>query len=179
MVLGGPTPVLRAVQGLIVLVISSLVATGMQPAAGAADDPPAILGGQLFSTGAPVTVEVLPASAGLTSVLFLLEPETVEIATNRDVGTTTTVGPYGSGTELVFGIRVGGQEFRVGPGARNPDGLAHAMVDFDAAGCAVVGFEDLFGGGDRDYDDNKFKFCGGLGGRHTRSRRGARVDICL
>jgi RHS repeat-associated protein/uncharacterized repeat protein (TIGR01451 family) len=162
MVLGGSTPVLRAVQGLILLVISSLFATAMPSMAGAADDPPAVLGGQLFSTGAPVTVKVLPASAGLTSVLFLLEPETVEIATNRDVGTTTTVGPYGSGTELVFGIRVGGQEFRIGPGARNPDGLAHAVVDFDASGCAVVGFEDLFGGGDRDYDDNKFEFCGGI-----------------
>ena len=42
------------------------------------------------------------------------------------------VGPYGSGTELVFGIRVGGQEFRLGPGGRNPDGIPHAVVDFGA-----------------------------------------------
>ena len=109
-----------------------------------------------------MTVEVLPASAGLTSTLFLLDPEEVQIATNRDVGTVRTVGPYGSGTQLVFGIRVGGQEFRLGPGGRNPDGIPHAVVDFGPDGCAVVGFEDLFGGGDRDYDDNKFKFCGGI-----------------
>ncbi len=127
-----------------------------------ASDPEPVLGGQLYSTGTAVTSRCSPASAGLTSTLFLLDPEEVQIATNRDVGTTRTVGPYGVGTELVFGIRVGGQEFRLGPGGRNPDGIPHAVVDFGPDGCAVVGFEDLFGGGDRDYDDNKFKFCGGI-----------------
>lgn len=145
------------------LLAGVLVATAPALAQAAeAADPEPVLGGQLYSTGTAVTVEVLQASAGLTSTLFLLDPEEVQIATNRDVGTTRTVGPYGAGTELVFGIRVGGQEFRLGPGGRNPDGIPHAVVDFGADGCAVVGFEDLFGGGDRDYDDNKFKFCGGI-----------------
>ncbi|MEO5662756.1 MAG: RHS repeat-associated core domain-containing protein [Nocardioides sp.] len=145
------------------LLAGALIFSGQSLAQAAeAADPGPVLGGQLFSTGTAVTVEVLPASAGLTSTLFLLDPAEVRIATNRDVGTTVTVGPYGSGTELVFGIRAGGQEFRLGPGARNPDGIPHAVVDFGADGCAVVGFEDLFGGGDRDYDDNKFKFCGGI-----------------
>ena len=147
----------------ITLLAGVLVVTAPTLAQAAeASDPEPLLGGQLYSTGTAVTVEVLPASAGLTSTLFLLDPEEVPIATNRDVGTTRTVGPYGVGTELVFGIRVGGQEFRLGPGGRNPDGIPHAVVDFGADGCAVVGFEDLFGGGDRDYDDNKFKFCGGI-----------------
>ncbi|HYJ28532.1 MAG TPA: hypothetical protein VEW73_12525, partial [Nocardioides sp.] len=153
---------LLAVKSFAAVVAGSLVAAGIPSAAVAADDPEPLLGGQLFSTGAAVSVEVLPASAGLTSTLLLLEPEEVEIASNRDVGKKVVVGPYGSGTELVFGIRVGGQEFRLGPAGRNPDGLAHAVVDFDVDGCAVVGFEDLFGGGDRDYDDNKFRFCGGV-----------------
>ena len=148
------------VVGMLVVVLG--LAGLFVPAQAAEEDPAPQLGGQLFSTGAPVTVEVLPASAGLTSELYLLDPEEVRIATNRDVGSTKTVGPYGSGTELVFGIRVAGNEFRLGPGGRNPDGLEHAVVDFGPDGCAVVGFEDLFGGGDRDYDDNKFKFCGGI-----------------
>ncbi|WP_299927059.1 RHS repeat-associated core domain-containing protein [uncultured Nocardioides sp.] len=139
-----------------------IAALGRGPAAAAEDDPAPVLGGQLFSTGSQVTVEVLAASAGLTSTLFLLDPEEVRIATNRDVGTSVTVGPYARGEELVFGIRVGGSEFRLGDGARNPDGIAHAVVDFGTDGCAVVGFEDLFGGGDRDYDDNRFRFCGGI-----------------
>jgi len=143
--------------------VGALLLSGLRvPAVAAEEDPAPVLGGQLFSTGAPVTVEVLSASAGYTSTLYLLDPEEVRIATNRDVGTKVTVGPYGSGEELVFGIRVNGQEFRLGPGARNPDGIEHAVVDFGTDGCAVVGYEDLFGGGDRDYDDNKFKFCGGI-----------------
>lgn len=154
----------RRFQHIKMALLAGILAAATPTLAQAAEasDPEPVLGGQLFSTGAAVTVEVLPASAGLTSTLFLLDPEEVQIATNRDVGTTRTVGPYGVGTELVFGIRVGGQEFRLGPAGRNPDGISHAVVDFGADGCAVVGFEDLFGGGDRDYDDNKFKFCGGV-----------------
>ena len=154
----------RRVQRAVIGFSAGLLVATLPSTAQAAEptDPEPLLGGQLYSTGSAVTIEVLPASAGLTSTLFLLDPEEVQIATNRDVGTTKTVGPYGSGTELVFGIRVGGQEFRLGPGGRNPDGIPHAVVDFGPDGCAIVGFEDLFGGGDRDYDDNKFKFCGGI-----------------
>lgn len=144
-------------------VLAVLLGMGGAPAATAeVGDPDPVLGGLLYSTGAPVTVEVMPASAGLTSTLHLYDPEVVRIATNRDVGTKVTIGPYQAGAELVFGIDVAGSQFRTGPGTRNADGLAHARVDFDAAGCAVVGFEDLFGGGDRDYDDNIFTFCGGI-----------------
>lgn len=147
--------------GSAVAVLLGLV---LPPTAATAEgtDPDPVLGGQLFSTGAPVTVEVLPASAGLTSTLYLYDPEVVRIATNRDVGTAVTLSPYQAGAELVFGIEVSGSQFRTGPATRNPDGQVHAKVDFDAAGCAIVGFEDLFGGGDRDYDDNIFKFCGGV-----------------
>ena len=77
-----------------------------------------VLGGQLFSTGAPVEIEVLSASAALTSTLFLLEPQEVRIATNRDVGTKVTIGPYAAREELIFGIRVSGQEYRMGPASR-------------------------------------------------------------
>ena len=147
----------RAVALGLALVALILLAT---PQATHASGP--VLGGQLFSTGTPVTIEVLPASAALTSTLYLLEPEEVRIATNRDVGTKVTVGPYASGEELVFGIRVSGSEFRMGPGSRNPDGVVHATVEFQDDGCAIVAFEDLFGGGDRDYNDNVFRFCGGI-----------------
>lgn len=146
----------------IVLTLATTTVLAGGPSAVAATDPPPVLGGQLYSTGAPVTIEVLPASAALTSTLSLYEPELKRIATNRDVGTKVTIGPYGNATELLFGIQVGSNVFKMGPAARNPDNLVHARVDFDPTGCAVVGFEDLFGGGDRDYDDNVFKFCGGI-----------------
>lgn len=148
--------------GFVLLATALAIAGRPIVAAEAAEDLPPFLGGQLYSTGGAITIEVLPASAGLTSTLLLMEPARVRVATNRDVGTKVTVGPYGAGEELVFGIEVGGHEFRLGPGGRNPDGLEHGVVDFDADGCALVGFEDLFGGGDRDYDDNRFRFCGGI-----------------
>jgi len=124
-----------------------------------------VIGGQLYSTGVPVTVTVLPASAGYTSELWLFEPGPARrLATNRDVGKVVDLEPVSAGTELVFGTKVlnTGDEFRMGPGSRNGDGLAHAVVDFQAEGHAVVGFEDLFGGGDRDYNDNVFDFQGGI-----------------
>ena len=119
----------------------------------------------LFATGGDVEVEVLPASAGFTSELHLFSPGPDRfIATNRDVGLVANLGAFPAGEELLFGIfvRNTGITYFMGPAARNPDGVPHAAVDFLGPGDAIVGFEDLFGGGDRDYDDNVFRFRGGL-----------------
>jgi hypothetical protein len=122
-----------------------------------------ILGGQLFSTGGDILVEVLPATAGLESHLHLYSPSYQRfIATNRQIGTTVNLGGFPVGVELIFGILAGGNTFLMGPGSRNPDGLTHAKVNFLSPGVALVGFEDLWGGGDRDYDDNVFRFTGGI-----------------
>ena len=121
-----------------------------------------IVGGQIYSTGGDVIVTVLPSDAGYTSEIWLFEPGTdTYIATNRlfDFGTEVNLGFYASGVELVFGIYVRntGKTFYTGPGSRNPDQLAHAKVDA-AAGETTVGFEDLFGGGDFDFNDAVFSF---------------------
>ncbi len=124
-----------------------------------------ILGGQLYSLGGDVVVEVLPASAGYTSQLWLFSPDPdTYIATNNNVGYTVNLGSFSAGTELVFGIYVTntGYTYSMGPGSRNPDGLMHATVDFIAPGVANVGFEDLYGGGDMDYNDNMFQFRGSI-----------------
>jgi hypothetical protein len=122
-----------------------------------------ILGGQLFSTGGDILVEVLPATARLESHLHLYSPSYQRfIATNRQIGTTVNLGGFPVGVELIFGILAGGNTFLMGPGSRNRDGLTHAKVNFLSPGVALVGFEDLWGGGDRDYDDNVFRFTGGI-----------------
>lgn len=124
-----------------------------------------VLGEQLFSTGGDVEVEVLPASAGFTSELHLFSPgPDIFIALNSEVGKIVDLGSFPIGEELLFGIfvRNTGHTFYMGPGSRNPDGIEHAGVDFLGPGLANVGFEDLFGGGDRDYDDNVFQFRGGI-----------------
>lgn len=135
-----------------------------------------VLGGKLYYTGGDVVVKVLPASAGYTSELgFYKGPDAGQrklmIATNRQQGTIKTIsaqelGSWGvkSGDELVFGIYVQNtrQTFLMGEGSRNPDGIAHAKVTIQSPTKATVGFEDLFGGGDRDYNDNMFEFAGGI-----------------
>jgi hypothetical protein len=73
-------------------------------------------------------------------------------------GTTVDLGVFSAGTELVFELnnQVGGI-FLNGPANRNPDDTVHAFVDYQfAPGRAFVGFEDLFGGGDHDYNDLQF-----------------------
>ena len=126
----------------------------------------AVIGGQLFATGGTVDIVVQPGTAGFTSQLFLLGPDGTpnNIALNTEVGKHVTVGPFTAGRELVFGITVlnDGPTFFMGPASRNPDGIAHADVTETGVRTLLVGFEDVFGGGDRDYDDNVFQFTGNL-----------------
>ncbi len=70
-------------------------------------------------------------------------------------GATLDLGTFLAGDELVVAIFVRDtcQTFYSGPGERNPDGLAHAVLSRQADGRWAVRFEDLLGGGDRDYND--------------------------
>ena len=125
-----------------------------------------VLGGKLFATGGTVDIVVQPATAGFTSRLFLLHPGGTRenISLNTEVGKHVTVGPFAAGQELVFGITMlnAGPTFFLGPASRNPDGIAHAEVTETGVRTFLVGFEDVFDGGDRDYDDNVFQFTGNL-----------------
>ena len=126
----------------------------------------AVIGGQLFATGGTVDIVVQSGTAALTSQLFLLRPDGTRdnIALNTEVGKHVTVGPFRAGRELVFGITVlnGGPTFFTGPASRNPDEIAHVDVTETGVRTFLAGFEDKFGGGDRDYDDNVFQFTGNL-----------------
>jgi hypothetical protein len=74
-------------------------------------------------------------------------------------GTAVNLGTFAEGTELVFKLLVKqtGDAFYSGVGTRNLDGQIHAVIR-DVGEQVVVGFEDLHGGGDRDYDDVVFAF---------------------
>jgi hypothetical protein len=125
-----------------------------------------VIGGQLLATGGTVDIVVQPATAVFTTQLFLLRPDGTRqnISLNTEVGKHVTIGPFPAGQELVFGITGldDGPTFFIGPASRNPDGIAHAVVTEAGVRTFLVGFEDLFGGGDRDYDDNVFQFTGNL-----------------
>jgi hypothetical protein len=131
-----------------------------------------ILGGYVIvADDGQVTAKFIGHTAGYTNDLYLYLPTNGLgiIFTNHTTapGTTVNLGNFTAGTELEFQIYVRntGDSFFTGPGSRNPDGIPHAVVDDEyALGTETyVGFEDLFGGGDRDYDDLMFSFTNTIG----------------
>jgi cytoskeletal protein CcmA (bactofilin family) len=75
-----------------------------------------------------------------------------------DLGNEYELSIFLEGEELVFGIYVTntGETFLSGPASRNPDSVIHAQISENAPGIFTIGFEDLFGGGDEDYNDINF-----------------------
>ena len=143
------------------------------------------LGDGLFAAGGDVTVEILESSAGYTSELHLDSPVSMFIGTSRDLGTIVNLGSFTAGTEMIFRlfVRDTEQSYFTGAASRNPDGIIHANVTWESPNVAVVGFEDIYGGGDADYNDCTFRFTGvavptpgsaalfGLGGLLVARRR--------
>ena len=118
-----------------------------------------IVGGSLIvqNTG-NVHITFSGSDAGYTSTLYLGD---TALFSNRDAaGTTINLGNFAAGTELNFRLEVHntGMAYFTGIGANNVDGVAHAMVTNMGSGLTQVGFEDLYGGGDQDYNDLVFQF---------------------
>ena len=147
--------------------LAALVAfAGPAHAAMIPDQP--VLGGTMIvgSTGV-VTATYLGSDAGYFNSLYLDDPLDKSLFLfNQDTvwGTTTTLGWFAAGTELTFrlDVRNTGISFFTGDGSLNPDGLPHALAitRFDnelRLFVTRVGFEDLRGGGDRDYNDFVFR----------------------
>lgn len=146
--------------------LHKLLATAGLLALGATVQAAPILGASVIvANDGEVVAKFLGHTAGYSNDLYLNDPVNgIGIIFNNQttpVGTTLSLGNFTAGTELIFRIHVNntGDDFFTGPGTRNPDGLEHAVVD-DAFSATetYVGFEDLFGGGDLDYDDLNFAF---------------------
>jgi hypothetical protein len=142
-----------------VLAISLVFSPASAPAA-------IVLGGSVIvqNTG-NVIAEFLGHTAAFSNDLYLDSPSnSFGIIFNNQttpVGTTFDLGSFAVGTELIFRIHVNdtGFDYFTGPASRNPDGLEHAVVDdVTMAPETIVRFEDIFGGGDLDYDDLQFSF---------------------
>ena len=118
------------------------------------------IGAPVTASGGDVIVTILGSDAGYTSDLYFESVGgPVLIGSNRDTGLQLNLGNFNPGDELLFRLHVRdtGNDFYTGDAARNPDGIAHANIAPDA-GFSIVGFEDLLGGGDRDYNDCQFRF---------------------
>src|SRR5690606_28952736 len=75
---------------------------------------------------------------------------------HSDIGDIEVLGAYAAGTELILSIHVQdtGHAYKTGPAYRNPDGKVHAIVTPGTGNLLYrVGFEDLYNGGDLDFDD--------------------------
>jgi hypothetical protein len=160
---------------------TTTVATACLAALAAAAPAMADLGDSLYSAGGHVTVEILPSDAGYTSDLSLVWPAAIAIGSNRDTGLVLDLGEFTAGTEMIFQLTVRdtGDAFQTGPAARNPDGLIHANVTWEGPNTAVVGFEDLYGGGDQDYNDCQFRFTGVVPAPGTIALAGLGGLCCL
>ena len=122
------------------------------------------MGGRIFGTGEKVKVKVLESESDFTSEVWLFAPSRKLIGTDEDEGAVARIGRVAPAVELVFGIKVldTGDTFYTGPADRNPDGRAHALVSDNGDGSydVQVGFEDLPGEGDGDFNDLRFSVSG-------------------
>lgn len=127
-----------------------------------------VTGGRMYvGNDGNVTATFRGGDAAYTSSLYVYSPserrgQTI-FSSSTAVGTTVNIGSFAAGTELVFGYYVHDTKntFLSGPAAANGDGVAHAraMTTYDSAldqYMTMVGMEDLWGGGDADYNDFQF-----------------------
>ena len=146
-------------------VLVGCVLLTMLSARGAGAEPLTLASGaRLVAMGGAVTVHFAGSDAAFDSFLFLSEPvERGPLFPNHStpIGDSATLGTFERGEELIFGLHVvtTGDEFFTGPADRNADGVVHAAVvpffgtqEIPTRGL-LVGFEDLFTGGDADFND--------------------------
>lgn len=133
-----------------------------------------ILGGQLLvAQDGYVTAQFLGSFAAYHSTLYLVKGDGANLEpSDQDVELFNSNSERGSefkfdqkftaGTELIFrlDVRNTNRRFFSGAADRNADGIAHASATtvIGASGIlfTTVGFEDLFGGGDNDFNDFMF-----------------------
>jgi hypothetical protein len=106
-----------------------------------------------------VILTFLSKSAAYSSDLFL-QGNADAILNNQTAtpGTQFSLGSFQAGAELAFTMFVKSTGFAYYTGAenRNPDSFIHAAYDVTSGQSLNIGFEDIFNGGDRDYNDLVF-----------------------
>ena len=130
-----------------------------------------ILGQDIYYHGGSLQFQILPYEAAYTSQIYLhTGTATIFLGNSSSVGAVITISdPAALGLnpedEFVLGIHVmnTGDNFVMGGSYDNPDGIVHALVNYGYNHTAVIGFEDLLGGGDLDYDDAVVKVLGNIG----------------
>lgn len=113
-------------------------------------DAPAYIAGN-----GPVVVDIMGSDSGYENQIFWSDDNW---KTRHFIGVdnhtaSVNLGSFTPGTKIEFGIVNGNNEFyRTGSASSNFDAYQHARVDKVADG-VQIGFEDLRGGGDQDFND--------------------------
>ena len=123
----------------------------------------AAIGDALVASGGNILITFEGSDAGFDSLIRVNGGTEIFPNHSTIIGTTVDLGFFAAGTVLDISLRVlnTGDIWHTGAAAGNADGLAHADVVYNFngnAGRTYVGFEDLFGGGDMDYNDHQFSF---------------------
>lgn len=112
---------------------------------------------QVISDGGEISVRFDSVSAGHSSNLSFAGVTEQFILNNKTtpVGTIVSLGIIEAGEAVRFRLDnlVTGATFRTGLALDNVDGVVHALLASNQDGSIRVSFEDLLGGGDRDYND--------------------------
>jgi hypothetical protein len=137
----------------------------------------ALPGTSLYATGDPIWVKFVSYEAQYRNDLYFFayvgqSPSNAQYLFTNQTATpgseTQVLGTFGAGQEIVFGIYVYDQgrgryyTYYSGSASNNPDGVGHVQLWKIADGRygIRVGFEDLYGGGDQDYNDLIFEVSG-------------------
>jgi hypothetical protein len=111
------------------------------------------------ATAGEVILTFLSKEAGYSNDLFLQGRDSLILNNQTAVpNTQINLGAFAANTLLTFKMTVTntGFSFFTGDASSNPDNFIHASYDNKFGQPLVVGFEDLLGGGDKDYNDLVF-----------------------
>ena len=151
----------------LALLLAGLLTAGVPDASAGLIEPLDLSGLSLVATGGEVIAFFVGSEAGYNATLSLNSPCcSSEFFPNHAtaVGTSFSLGTFAAGTTLVVRQHVAttGDDWFTGPADGNVDNVVHAGTGSWVADASIpvngtyVGFEDLFGGGDFDYNDHRF-----------------------
>lgn len=111
------------------------------------------------ATAGEVILTFLSKTAAYSNDLYLQgTPDSILNNQTALLGSQYSLGNFQAGSELSFTMFVKntGFAYYTGNASLNPDNLLHAAYDITSGQSLNIGFEDLFNGGDKDYDDLVF-----------------------
>ncbi|RUR09323.1 DUF4114 domain-containing protein [Legionella sp. km772] len=114
-----------------------------------------IVNGAFIASGSDVRVDILNSDSGYDNKIYWSTDnfQTKNYLGLDNQGGSYDLGSFAAGTQIKFAIDNGvGGFYQTGNPSANPDNYQHAKFTTTASG-TEIGFEDLDGGGDQDFND--------------------------